>query len=49
VKGQPVKDAVKLFDRDPCAINGMKATLEIDDLTVQHLDYLDTVEEVHDL
>lgn len=48
-KGQPVKDAVELFDREPVLVNGMKATLEIDDLTVQHLDYLDTVDEVHDL
>lgn len=48
-KGQSVKDAVDLFDRDPCLVEGMRTTLEIDDFTVQHLDYLDTVEDVHDL
>jgi hypothetical protein len=48
-KGQTVRDAVDLFDRKPVSVEGMSASMEIDDFTLEHLDYLDTVEDVHDL
>lgn len=47
--GEPVREAVKLFDRTIISVEGIPAHLEIDELTVQHLDYLDQVEEVHNL
>lgn len=47
--GEPVREAVKLFDRQIVAVECVPTHLKIDEFTIQHLDYIEQVEEVHDL